>query len=197
VIDLTNQVFGRLTARWPVGRNKHCTPVWLCSCVCGNLTYVPTAKLRRGHTRSCGCFFLQADKHGYARSTEPLIPEYRTWLGMKTRCFNPRVKEYPRYGGRGIGMCERWRVSFPNFLSDMGFRPSAKHSIDRFPDNNGNYEPGNCRWATAKQQQSNTRPRVYSTRCPQGHEFTPENSGKDNRGTRFCKSCKRQRDRRR
>ena len=84
-------------------------------------------------------------------------PEFRVWTAIKTRCYNPNFKDFYRYGGRGIIVCERWLHSFQNFLADMGPRPSAKHSIDRFPDNDGNYEPGNCRWATGKEQSRNRR----------------------------------------
>lgn len=83
-------------------------------------------------------------------------PEYTAWAGMLQRCRNPKNAAYPDYGGRGITVCDAWRDSFEAFYADLGPRPSARHSIDRI-DNDGNYEPGNCRWATAKEQNRNTR----------------------------------------
>jgi hypothetical protein len=84
-------------------------------------------------------------------------PEYRAWVRMIQRCENSNGPEFPGYGGRGIRVCARWRDSFEAFREDMGPKPSAGHSLDRFPDQNGDYEPGNCRWATNKQQSRNTR----------------------------------------
>ena len=84
-------------------------------------------------------------------------PLYAAWSGMVNRCTNPNNTSYHLYGGRGIAVCDRWVESFENFLADMGPRPSPRHSIDRFPDNDGNYEPANCRWATPKQQGRNVR----------------------------------------
>lgn len=84
-------------------------------------------------------------------------PEYRAWANMKSRCYRPSYRNFSDYGGRGIGVCDSWRDSFENFFSDMGQRPSPRHSLDRYPDKNGNYEPGNCRWATWHQQATNTR----------------------------------------
>jgi len=91
------------------------------------------------------------ENHGMSHS-----PEYKTWSHMIDRCHNPKCKLYPRYGGRGISVCDRWHNSFLTFLADIGHRPTPKHSIDRI-DNDGNYEPGNCRWATYKEQNQNMR----------------------------------------
>lgn len=99
-------------------------------------------------------------KHGHARTdAKSQSPEYETWSGMIKRCENPRFKSFHLYGGRGIKVCRRWRMSFENFLADMGIRPSQKHSLDRI-DVNGNYCPENCRWATATEQLRNMRGNV-------------------------------------
>lgn len=90
-----------------------------------------------------------------------VTPEYRAWHHIKDRCCNPNDKRYSDYGGSGIKMCKRWLNRFDLFLKDMGKRPSTKHSIDRFPNNNGNYSPNNCRWATSKQQAFNKRNTIY------------------------------------
>jgi hypothetical protein len=82
-------------------------------------------------------------------------PEYRTWINMKSRCYNPNTPQFYRYGGRGIGVCEQWRSSFKDFFCDVGSRPTPEHSLDRWPNQNGNYEPGNVRWATSIEQSRN------------------------------------------
>lgn len=136
------------------GRRK--MPRWLCECDCSNRVIVTAEHLRDGITRSCGCLRKDIQKsikvtHGKSGSRV-----YEAWLGMRRRCNNPSDQAFHHYGGRGIRICERWK-SFANFYADMGDPPTQKHSIDRFPDNNGNYEPGNCRWATQKQQMANQR----------------------------------------
>lgn len=128
-------------------------PVYLCRCDCGQTAKVARANMARTH--SCGCIkreMLQAKAtHGMSSS-----PEYHTWADIKARCSRPKRREFGAYGGRGITVCLRWIDSFENFYADMGPRPSRKHSIDRI-DANGNYEPNNCRWATAKEQRINQR----------------------------------------
>lgn len=129
---------------------------WMCQCDCGATKSVAACELKAGKTKSCGCFDLERKtfdtiKHGYNRT-----PTYVSWSAMWARCTNSKLKSYKNYGGRGISVCERWK-DFQNFLDDMGARPDGK-SLDRYPDNDGNYEPNNCRWATAKEQRANQRP---------------------------------------
>lgn len=154
--------FGRLIAlRSLVIKKKKSILHWECICDCGGSAIVSTDNLRRGNTTSCGCYKKEKTserllKHGDNRSNNKKTPEYRAWYSMKTRCYNSNIKRYADYGGRGIRVCERWLSSYENFLEDMGRKPSSQHSLDRI-DNNLNYEPSNCRWATHSEQNNNKR----------------------------------------
>lgn len=161
-IDLTDQEFGRLTVTEKAGKNKHGRILWRCECSCGAVCVVDAASLRSGHTASCGCLhreLLVSAKltHGESKRKNKASVEYEAWCGMIKRCTNPSDKLYHHYGGRGIRVCDVWLNSFEDFLKDVGRKPSSQHSIDRYPDNNGDYEPGNVRWATQKEQMRNTR----------------------------------------
>ncbi len=152
LIDLTGRKFGILTviARADVAASHvH----WNCVCDCGNTCRVSGINLRRGATKSCGCRQARV-KHGRARRGQ-WTPEYSAWNSVMTRCYNKNDKGYQYWGGRGIRVCSRWH-DVNNFIADMGPRPSPLHSIDRI-DNDGDYEPSNCRWATSKQQTDNRR----------------------------------------
>lgn len=162
VEDLTSKVFDRLTVLEKNSVTANYIGRYKCQCSCGSIIIVDASNLKTGHTKSCGCLRLETlTTHGHA-SKDTKSSEYITWQSMIQRCFNPNNDNYHHYGGRGITICEKWRNSFENFITDMGPKPSDNHSIDRI-NNDGNYEPGNCRWATRIEQMNNTRHNVFIT----------------------------------
>lgn len=152
-IDLTGERFGQLTVVEFSGMTPGRNSTWNCVCDCGRETVVAMPNLKSGHTRSCGCLFKGGFvTHGLYNEK---LPEYKAWAGARDRCRNPNRKCWKDYGGRGITFAECWD-DFEVFLADVGKRPSPKHSLDRI-NNNGNYEPGNVRWATKAEQMANAR----------------------------------------
>lgn len=154
--DLSGMRFGRFTVVEFHSNNKHNQTMWRCRCDCGNERIVCVGNLNYGVSKSCGCLksekLLESiTKHGLHNTRE-----YKIWKKMRQRCRNPLDPAYPDYGGRGILVCKRWD-DFSNFIADMGTCPDLTLSIDRFPNNDGNYEPGNCRWATRTEQARNKR----------------------------------------
>lgn len=146
----------------PDPKNKY----WVCRCRCGAIRTVAQARLSenaREPTRSCGCWTRdRLRKHGEGGTNDgqlPRSPEYRAWKNMKNRCLNPNAEMRQYYSEQGVTIHPAWQTSFSAFLADVGRRPSAKHSLDRYPDPYGNYAPGNVRWATSKEQRMNQRAR--------------------------------------
>lgn len=163
--DITGRKYGRWTVL-NIEKRGYLT-YYKCQCECGTIKTIHGGGLVYGKSKSCGCLAregaIKRTKHGHSRTeTTGTSTEYRSWQSMKARCLNPKCKEYNYYGGRGISVCDRWlgEHGFENFFADMGNRPAGK-SLDRYPNNDGNYEPSNCRWGTTLQQAGNRRTNVW------------------------------------
>ncbi len=162
--DLTGIRFGRLTVvKRSDLRSSNGSWIWICECDCGKTTPVERSNLIRNTTnatRSCGCLGRENQKASVTKHGLLYHPLYKTWCDMKERCHLKSAINYYLYGGRGISVCDRWHHSFPNFLADMGEKPGPEYTLDR-KDNDGNYEPDNCRWATRSTQQRNRRNTLF------------------------------------
>lgn len=170
--DLTGKRFGRLTVMEFYGHNKYGQTIWTCECECGNVTHVCGSDLRSGSTLSCGCLWRERiikAKTTHGMSHSEIYAEYRN---MKNRCYNETAHNYKYYGGRGIKMCDKWRDDIHEFYKDVSSLPNFRkegYSLDRI-DNDGDYEPGNVRWATREEQSRNRRPRT----CKNVYDYNGE-----------------------
>jgi len=154
--------FNKLTFQKEISRNRFNNRQGVFICDCGKTTIAVISKVNSGERKSCGCIHRMGAKIIHGDTVNKMSIEYSVWARMKDRCLRIKSKSYKNYGGRGIKVCDRWINSFENFLADMGRKPTLKHSIERI-DNNGNYEPFNCKWAVSYDQQRNTRQNLMIT----------------------------------
>ncbi len=179
--NITGQTFGRWRVIRHDGQMPDGKPAWLCECACGAKRRITASRLICGRAKACGC---QRVKHGFS-SRKGDHPVYTTWEAMRARCLNPDERHYKDYGARGIGICERWNDA-AKFIEDMlpTWKPGL--TLDRYPNNDGNYEPGNCRWATRVEQQNNRRVNLWMEY--QGARYT---CAQLSRLTGVCQTCLR------
>ena len=166
-LKLEGQRFARLLVLSRAGHDGGGRATWSCVCDCGGQKVVRSSDLTRGRVRSCGCLQIENSytsnlRHGHSRKGK-FSPTYISWFGMRCRCETPTSGNYYKYGARGIKVCRRWRGpdGFVNFIADMGERPAGM-TLDRFQNGDGDYKPGNCRWATIVEQNNNRRFKIRS-----------------------------------
>ena len=183
IVDITGLKFGKLKVLGMVKSKKTKPLYWDCVCECGNRKVANGDSLKRGQTKSCGCYRSEKItksnfKHGHCNRSSGPSKEFKAWKSMKARCKNEGNIGYKRYGGRGIYICKEWRESFQSFLDDMGEVPEG-HSLDRI-DNDGPYSPENCRWADKKTQgrnRSNVREIMFLGKVYMGRNHLADETG--------------------
>jgi hypothetical protein len=164
--NMTGLRFGRLSVLKRAGSDGGGKATWLCRCDCGRKATVTGASLRGRNTKSCGCYGQQTGHlnttHGHLKSYQ-VTSEYVVWRGMLARCYQPHNYGFRWYGGRGIGVCKRWRGDFAKFIADVGTKPAADYVFSRKNKDDG-YRPGNCEWSPARHRSATTQTRAHTPR---------------------------------